>query len=577
MPTKTKTEAIRLRETLVKKARALEKLKPREPRANVIFKKSRASRGDEKNPLVLSPEILFEKGEQRRRKCIQRDIAAHPSFREIARASSVEYASQVLEEMTYQTEEALVASLVSQLDPFHLVSVSPASGSPGTQIIIDARVTQSALEDCMILYTREEDGVSESSRISGATKQGRNRYSIDSVVPDMPGAPIDQNLTIQMIEYEQYVVEIPDINTPPVCFYLTVRASNKLDFAWNPGIPVIEIFELNWDVGETTVSPGQTIRLKWKVKHVRRIQVRRISPTGPALNAIYDFPDMRDTVLDSTPIGPFNGFQPATARYQITAENEFGSVSRVGEVRLRQDPDITILGVEVTQAIQRFTLDDTVEVAPGVIISASPWNNSVDLVHQKRTMARVYVDSGLINNFDNGAGPNTQPNITGEIKVYQGDIPEPSFTISPRNPTGAITARPSGDIDRDDMEHTLNFEIPWDLLPSPVQLEVTVWVESDVDGNNHQNDSRYSSRYKDFHDSTVFDLHLQGEVAMVPALFIDSNLGNAAPSLIPDYFDTVEGAETRYPVGINGFSTTSHVMFMTTRDLTTTAGWRELL
>jgi hypothetical protein len=432
----------------------------------------------------------------------------------------------------------------------------------------------------MIHYKREADGVDESSWVSGATRQGMNRYSIDSVVPDMPGDPVDQDLTIQMVEYEQHVVEIPDINTPPEVFYLPVRASNKLDFAWNPGLPVIEIFHLNWDEGETTVSPGQTIHLGWNVTHVSRIQVRRISATGPALDVTHDFPTMQNSVVDYTTTGPFNGLQPATARYQITAENQFGSVSSVGEVNLRQDPDITILGVEVTQAIQRFSLDDPVDIGFGITIPSSAWNNSVDLVHQKRTMARVYVDSGLTNNFSNGAGPNRQPNVTGEIKVYQGGGQEPSFTVAPRNPAGAITARPSGDIDRDEMEHTLNFEIPWDLLPSgAVELEVTVWVESDVDGNNHQNDSRYVSRYKDVHDSTVFALHLQGGVAMVRVLIADNNLGNAAPS-VTDYFGTVEGAETRYPVGINGFSffiAPGNTQINTNRNLTTTAGWEDLL
>ena len=109
-------------------------------------------------------------------------------------------------------------------------------------------------------------------------------------------------------------------------------------------------------------------------------------------------------------MGTFDGNQSADAVYQITATNPCGTAQSSVRVSLRTAPALSVAGVEVVQTIQRFSLTN------------SGQNNSVALVANKRTIARVYVDSGIRNNFDYGAGPNLLDNVTGEIIIWPSNV-----------------------------------------------------------------------------------------------------------------------------------------------------------
>jgi len=61
--------------------------------------------------------------------------------------------------------------------------------------------------------------------------------------------------------------------------------------------------------------------------------------------------------------------------------------------------DLTVRGIEVTQAIQQYDLAD-----PG-----NPANNSLPLVHRNMTVARVYVDV---------TGGQPIANVSGRLSVY---------------------------------------------------------------------------------------------------------------------------------------------------------------
>ncbi|MGH2554359.1 MAG: hypothetical protein ACRDHO_01390 [Actinomycetota bacterium] len=110
-------------------------------------------------------------------------------------------------------------------------------------------------------------------------------------------------------------------------------------------------------------------------------------------------------------------------------------------------PNVKIEGMEVTQGIQRFWRQNITE-------------NSVSTVAGKDTIVRVYVSADM-GGFMNDA----VPGIIGVLSVGSMDL-YPINGITPNNPTGGLpwhVARHRTAIDRDNINHTLNFRIPASL------------------------------------------------------------------------------------------------------------------
>jgi hypothetical protein len=119
-------------------------------------------------------------------------------------------------------------------------------------------------------------------------------------------------------------------------------------------------------------------------------------------------------------------------------------------------PNLSIVGIEVTQAIQHFQ-------------SAQGQDNSVPLVANKRTMVRAYIDSGVDSSIDGGF----VPNVTG-ILTSTGSANLSIF------PMGSITAGPISTIDRSNLSDTLNFVIPEEQARGIMNLTVQANVGGSV-------------------------------------------------------------------------------------------------
>jgi hypothetical protein len=129
--------------------------------------------------------------------------------------------------------------------------------------------------------------------------------------------------------------------------------------------------------------------------------------------------------------------------------------------------NLRIAGVEVIQAVQRFAFGD-----PDL-------SNSVPLVAYKRTMARVYIAasrpiavSGSLTIEPEGIGGM----VTGI--AGPGGTASVSYrpVVWPTNPGGTVLARPQAEIDRLDLNHSLDFLLPVGLLVGPIRLNVEVHV-----------------------------------------------------------------------------------------------------
>jgi hypothetical protein len=119
-------------------------------------------------------------------------------------------------------------------------------------------------------------------------------------------------------------------------------------------------------------------------------------------------------------------------------------------------PNLSIVGIEVTQAIQHFH-------------SSLGQDNAVPLVAKKRTLVRVYLDSGVEPSINNGK----VQNVSGILTVT-GDS---NLTI---NPISTMTAKPIGSVDPTSFTDTLNFLIPPDQAIGNLTLTVQASVGTDV-------------------------------------------------------------------------------------------------
>ncbi len=116
-------------------------------------------------------------------------------------------------------------------------------------------------------------------------------------------------------------------------------------------------------------------------------------------------------------------------------------------------PDLSIVGLEVTQAIQHFG-------------SALGADNTVPLVAGKVTLVRAYLDSGL----DPAAGNATVPNVTGTITVNGTVI----------GPIAPMTAQPIASVNPATFTDTLNFLIPANLAQGTLTITAQATVGANV-------------------------------------------------------------------------------------------------
>ena len=124
-------------------------------------------------------------------------------------------------------------------------------------------------------------------------------------------------------------------------------------------------------------------------------------------------------------------------------------------------PDLTVSRLEVNQAIQNDA-------------------NSIPLIAYKRTVVRAYL--GLSSSMPIGS-------VTGRLRGYRGSTL--LGTVAPFNPGGRITVVQPADWRQ--INHTLNFEVPFAWLTGDVRLEVEVNSDRAVPENNYGNNTASAS------------------------------------------------------------------------------------
>ena len=314
------------------------------------------------------------------------------------------------------------------------------------------------------------------------------------------------------------------------------------------GVATIFYFTVNGADDTTDVEPGEGIVISYRTNTGFSSRTRlRIWNGG---TPIQTWIAAGGTRAHSFPLP--SAATPQTFRVVLRAEGPCGApVEKSVTVHMQRHPNLSILGVEVTQAIQRFDLAGA--------------RNNVRLCAQRRTVVRAHVASGLFDGFDFGAGPNKLPGITGTVRLWRDGVP--LDTVPPMN--AGMAALPAGQINRTNIGDTLNFMLPVGLLFRRLTLEVKV----EMTGPFARDRANY--RALNFSTTVEFEQPAWPKLNLV-RLRVGAN-GMLAPS-IPNFSNSLSGTLSRYPIPADGFVIHPGSGSMVTgHDLTTREGWEELL
>jgi hypothetical protein len=233
-------------------------------------------------------------------------------------------------------------------------------------------------------------------------------------------------------------------------------------------LPEIDTFETNATpvvIGQPPVlAPGVHLLLTWAVANVDAVVTQRTSAGGPPL------PASAAGASGTRDLGAFSENRPMVATYELRATNRCGTVTRETSVALRAQPHLHVLGVEVAQTVQQFD-----------VLGGGP-RNTVPLVSRHRTVARVYLDSGLTGSFTFGSQPGLLPVTSAPMHV---NTPAGVRIVQPLNPgveaalaEAALAAESAGNSARLEAlasgTKALNYLLPWDVLDGLVTLSVSV-------------------------------------------------------------------------------------------------------
>jgi hypothetical protein len=356
-------------------------------------------------------------------------------------------------------------------------------------------------------------------------------------------------VTIEDIPVLRYFSECP-----PATPFNGLRAGGAL----------IRAFTANWQA-TATVEPSDAITLAWDVVNAEHIRIRRITPEGPLLSGSLELFD--PPAVGSLALGPAGHTRRTEFRYRLTATGPCPTAPEAAaEVRIlaTKTPALRVSGIEVIQVLQRFN-----PVAPG------PADNSVPLVSRRKTLVRVYVDSGLTDGFDHGAGPNTVPGITGKLSI----VVTPPVDLDPVNAGGVVTAQPVAAIagkqvggqplnTRGQLGDTLNFELPADRVDGTRPLRVHVFPRDPALGSGPGWEAT---------GATTVTFRPRRRLRVLVIQIRDDRLGLSAPSL-NRAAQGIRGVLERYPVADDGVDLLiNNQVLGTNRDLSKGGEWDALL
>ena len=266
----------------------------------------------------------------------------------------------------------------------------------------------------------------------------------------------------------------------------TVEACGRfIDTAW-PGIstatfggalPHIKSFTANGKTGRLRVDPGASITFAWSACPTTNTSVAlQIKERTPVATTTQTVPLTAGT-------GAYVLQAPATSQTTylectLTASNACTPTTQTSMilVKVAKLPDLTIQGIEVTQAIQYWRAAQHLTDA-----NDRGNDNSLVLVADKETWVRTYVRSGQDPLFDVGLVPRVRAML--RVSRISGGTATLLDTLFPENFDVTAQANPAYPGERANPQQTLNFRVPGGLCKDLIRFDVelrTDYIESGV-------------------------------------------------------------------------------------------------
>lgn len=187
--------------------------------------------------------------------------------------------------------------------------------------------------------------------------------------------------------------------------------------------------------------------------------------------------------------------------------------------------DLIIIDSEITQAIQHFRSSEHLNAQ-----NVFP-DNSIRLVANKPMFIRLYTD------YDSSSGLPNISTISGELEVTSGSMTQIIAPIS------SIPAIRNNNIDRGNLNHTLNFLIPENLCRGTVNLKAKIFNRFDI--------SQFSS---DFNKSIFFETFPSLPIIAIGVEYTGDDVNDGATEseltapTLNDFIDVFEFTEKVYPI-----------------------------
>lgn len=306
---------------------------------------------------------------------------------------------------------------------------------------------------------------------------------------------------------QQWTRGFDKVGTPVVsCPPCLPRGQNRIQFG---GKPDINAFRFT----PSHVEPNGMPVLSWNVSNANSIQITHLPGGGLTLLLPQPIP-----AVGAFTLAPIGGLVPVVGRYRLTATNSCGSVSADAEFTMSRTPSLSVTRLEVVQSIQKV-------------------DNSVRLTADRRTAVRVFVDSGIVDGFDLGRGPNRVGGLSASL--YADNVAAGTTTSCG---TSWLPAEATSMPSRDMLEDSVNFDVPLSACQGNVRFRAVV----DIPGLMGQPPSSWTTGSVD----VTFTPKPTQE--LLPLLITDPSSTSPAPTMA-DFFTSLSGPAAAHPFPENGF------------------------
>lgn len=305
----------------------------------------------------------------------------------------------------------------------------------------------------------------------------------------------------------------PIVSCPP-CL---LRGQNRIQLA---GKPSINGFRFT----PSHVEPNGQPVLEWNVSNANTLQIVPLPGLpSPPLALPNPIPP-----VGSITLAPVGGLVPVNGRYRLIATNGCGSTSKDTEFTMSRTPTLSVGNIEIVQSIQKV-------------------DNSVRLTAERRTAVRVFVDSGIVDGFDLGAGPNRVGGLRATLYADNVAANTSTSCTGPWVASAEATSMPN----RDMLEDSINFDVPLSAcrgnvrfravveLPGPMGQPPLAWTTGSV-------------------DVTFIPKPTQ---ELLPLLITDPSSTSPAPTMT-DFFNSLMGPHSAQPFPENGFVINPPILMM---------------